>query len=79
MRNNNNKQKPNKEFNFNQEKLENIVNKKNSKSVKIEDGEINIGEENLKDKEEQSSNIHIKPADEQQFENNSSDSDNIKQ
>ena len=74
-----NKIKPqNQEFDLYPEKLRNVVNKKNYKSGEIESFENSTGEENLKDEDKIFNNIHTKPADEQQFENNSLDSDNTK-
>jgi len=66
------------EFDLEPEKLGNVVNKKNYKSGEIESVEKSTGEENLKDEDKIFNNIHTKPADEQQFENNSLDSDNTK-
>jgi len=74
-----NKNKPqNQEFDLNPEKPGNVENKKNYKNGEIESVEKSAGEENLKDEDKIFNNIHTKPADEQQFENNSLDSDNTK-
>jgi len=78
MSNNKNK-KQNKEIYLNQETLENVPNKKIYKSQEIDPLEKNTGQEELEDEDKIFNNIHIKPADEQQFEKNSLDPDNIKQ
>jgi len=72
-----NQNKPqNQKYDLNQHKLANSENQENYKSEEIELVEKDVSEENAKD--EIFKNIHTKPADEQQFENNTLDSNNTK-
>jgi len=72
-----NKKKPqNREADLNQEKFGNVENKKNHKSGAIESVEENNSERKLNDKDKIFKNIHTEPADEQQFESYTLDSDN---
>jgi hypothetical protein len=76
---NRNKNRPeNKEFDLNQEKFGRGEDKDYHKGREIELVKKNLGEENQKDEDKVNNNIHMEPADEQQFENNSLDSDNTK-
>jgi len=74
-----NENKPqNQELDLNQEKFESGEDKNYYKGREIELVKKNLGEENQKDDDKIINNIHMEPADEQQFENNFLDSDNTK-
>ena len=74
-----NQNKPqNQKSDLNHEKLANLENQENYKSGEIELVEKDVNEENAKDEDKIFNNIHTKPADKQQFENNPLDFDKTK-